>query len=317
MKRLFTLLWMVCLINESGMARAGSLDLYPWIPEMKPAPVESDTSFLLALSSRSSSHSATTDDPSDEATYSFEGDRWIRAYGGYDYAFLGALINGVKAYVPYFAGQGGNNLGSSTGHSGYSFGLDLGQQLDRDDALFMKVEYVESQQQQFTGTDTGDENVLNFDPSLLSGSLNFERTLLRSKGARTYVTLGGGYYHCMVHVNQDSSGSNPNSIDAVFTGDILGGTVGVGQEFALGPGVGLELSALFRAANFSQVDADTVNITANSSVGSQGPFTLYTGPVVHNTITVGPNNLGPIAGASILPIDYSGFDGHANLRVYF
>ncbi len=140
---------------------------------------------------------------------------------------------------------------------------------------------------------------------------------MRSKGARTYVTLGAGYYHAMLHVTQDTTGGTPTTIDAIFTGDILGGTVGLGQEFALGPCVSLELSALFRAANFSQVDADTVNISPNSSIGSQGPYTLYTGPVVQNTVTIGPSNLGPITGASILPIDYSGLEGHASLRVYF
>jgi hypothetical protein len=111
----------------------------------------------------------------------------------------------------------------------------LGKQLDKEDVISISLENVWTQSESYSNYVSGyPVYTTTFQPDLMSASLNYYRYIFFGKGARTYLTIGGGYYHAVIgYVSDDPNLTDPN-VSATFTGDILGGTLGVGQEIAIG-----------------------------------------------------------------------------------
>jgi hypothetical protein len=317
MRKLLFLLGAVYLGFALGAAQAGPLDFNPWTPGALSSAADSAQPLWFArMTKPSKGDSDSPEDTPAEAAYPLEGDRWIKAYGGYDFAFLDSFINALNAFTPYEKGQGDTNVGGSTSHDGLLLGLEIGQKLDEDNRLSVDGEWVQSQAGLFSADDSGSESVLSIAPSLFSASVNYERTLLRGSGIRTYVSLGGGFYHSQLQINETVTGTPPTYVYGLLTGNILGGTVGAGEEFQIGSWLSLTVSARFRAASFSQVTAGSVNVSPNASIGN-GPYTFYTAPPGSGGLILSQAGLALPPGYHVLVLDYSGFDGDLSLKASF
>ena len=252
-----------------------------------------------------------------EADYSLGSDRWIRFYSGYDFSAMDQLVNGVQAYEPSAKSLGYTNLGYDTGHGGLLLGLELGQQLDRDNALSISPELVISQGDTFVETNNGNNSTAAFQPSLIGATVNYTHTLFRAKGTRTFAVAGAGYYHAMLNVAETVVGANPGSFEGIFTGDTFGGILGLGQEFAIGSWISLELTVRGRWASFNELTTGKLNINGTQFVLGNGPYALYTGSANQNTVFLGPTSLAGAPGTQFMNLDYSGFNGDLAVRMYF
>jgi hypothetical protein len=248
---------------------------------------------------------------------------WVRATAGYDYSFLGDVINGTKAWTPLFQAQGGSGS-SFTENSGLLLGLETGWQLDGDNSISLSGENILSATQSQSATLGGGTQYQSFAPSLLEGSVNYYRCfhgLFGGKESRTFLTLGAGYYHATVQYTLNQTGGFSNA-SGTFTGDILGGTAGLVQEFKFSRDFGMDLSVRGRMANFSRMSAANVTGAQGIIPGSSGPYslTIYNLPVGGNTYSAllfdSNSRVGKVSDR-YASVDYSGIDADASFSFYF
>jgi len=277
-----------------------------------------------------------------EAKYGLFKDGWIRGYAGYDYAVLGNLISGVQAWGPDFVANGepGNTPTNSVGNSGIRAGAEIGLNVDKSNTLSINVENVWTQNESYNNGASATDPTLqtgSFQPNLTSVTLNYTVDFITSKSAKTYFTFGAGYYHATVNALvvtpypnaglQSVGLSVPATISGTFTGDVLGGTLGVGQILAIGDSFGLEFSARVRFATFGQMTASSLTSNGQSVPAPTGGFVLVTDN--SNTINMsgGTTNLGgeidvdTFAGVgttdNVMTLDYSGFYSDLSFNFYF
>jgi len=190
---------------------------------------------------------------------------WVKLSGGYDYAFMGDLNTASRNYANYLKEVGAPVTDRGlyqTGNSGIRAGLELGYSLDRDNWISLGAQNVWTQAMGWSQVQ--DNTVVEsfmVSPNLLSVSLNYGRNLIQSKWGKTYLAVGGGWYHAYATATSyDNLIPPPNDYSTgTFTGDVLGGTLGLSQSVNLGGPFALELSVNGRWASFSQLSSNSVN----------------------------------------------------------
>ncbi len=298
-----------------------------------PSFLKADDSESTAPTQAQSPPAPTTSSPTD-FSLALSRDWWVRFYSGYDFALLDDVIKGTNNYpvfvkqvtgsvVVVITGGGGgpsstSTVSSSAGNNGIDSGLEIGRKLDDNSALSLTFENVWSQSDNYSVVQSGVTTLSQtVNPDLMSASLNYYRYLFQQKGGRTYVTLGFGYYHAAVGwVDYDTNLVKPN-VNAVFTGDTVGGTLGIGQVLAIGDSFGMELSARGRLATFSQVTSPSLTENGTQDT-SYGPYTLAITQFLNsNTLQAyAVRNLVPLQGRYAV-VDYTGFDSNLSFNFYF
>jgi hypothetical protein len=251
-----------------------------------------------------------------QVKYDLSKNWWIKVYGGYDYSVFGDLINGVKAWNPIVVSP--EKLTTSTSNSGVVAGLEFGRKLGEDFAFSISLENISSGSESYQLSDSsGDVQRESFSPELMSASLNLYFYPFRAKGARTYLMVGGGYYHALVsYTGYDTSVLGSPDSSATFTGDVLGGSLGIGQFLAIGDSFGLEVFAKARLATFSQVTSSTL-ATGGSVTNANGPYTIGVNTGFGNTIGIWATQLLSGNGGRYAVVDYSGIDAAFSFGFYF
>jgi hypothetical protein len=266
---------------------------------------------------------------------------WVRFYGGYDFALLSDLNNGINAWTPLLD-SGSNTVAASTGSNGFRAGAEFGMLLDRGNGLSISCENVWTQTESYNNgvTQNGGNNGVtlapqsaSFQPSMMDISLNYYAYLPGGKGSRTYFTVGGGYYQATVgFVGVDPTLANPNE-NGTFTGSAFGWAFGFGETLAIGNSFGLEFSARGRIVSFSQMTSNTVNNTtqpdggtgyaiviSTTSTSTTGVGTINVAPVSSITTTTSSTGTTSTTGNSpyrYAVLDYTGVDADLSFNFYF
>jgi tetratricopeptide (TPR) repeat protein len=243
---------------------------------------------------------------------------WLRGYSGYDYSLLGDVINSITSFPKYFNSFDipGYTITSNTGNSGIQAGIELGFLLDKNNGFSINAENVWSQSDSYTEIYSGTTNTtVSVTPNLASISLNYYRYLFQQKGSRTYIAAGIGYYQTSINYYDYDINGNLNPTTATFTGNTIGGTLGVGQMIGIGNSFGIEVSVHGRIATIAQVSSSSLN---QGGTTLSGPFTLG----VANEAGIPPTILiipPGYSGSDVrnLVVDYSGFDANLSFDFYF
>jgi hypothetical protein len=235
---------------------------------------------------------------------------WLKVYGGVDYSMMGDLVNGTKAWQAPLQ-SGGYNPVFSTSNLGLMDGTEVGFSLDRIHALSIEAQNISTQTESYTYTNGGTVYLQSVTPNLLDFSLNYYRTLFMGQGNKTYVMVGGGYYHAAVSY-YDVVGPGVNQ-SANFTGDIIGGTLGAGELVALGNNIILGFSVKGRLATFSQVNSPSV-VENGRTVTVNAPYSLLISTSGYpGLLTAGPAG----NGYRYAVVDYSGVSGQLSIAYHF
>jgi hypothetical protein len=149
--------------------------------------------------------------------------------------------------------------------------------------------------------------------------------VIQGDGNRTSLSLGAGWYHAIIDYTNGLASGNPvtatNEINGAFTGDTIGGTVGLTEKVALGGSFGLNLSVQGRYARFAQVTASNLT-NAAGQLQETGPYSLAI-VTLNGYSILEPANRGVIdiaqsqGQARYAVVDYSGFDGELSFEFYF
>lgn len=251
-----------------------------------------------------------------QVKYDLSKNWWIKVYGGYDYSVFGDLINGVKAWNAIVVSP--EKVTSSTSNSGVVAGLEFGRKINDDFALSISFENISSGSEFYQISDSsGDLRSESFSPELMSASLNWYFYPFHSKGARTYLMVGGGYYHAVVtFTGYDTNLSTDPNESATFTGDVLGGSLGIGQFLAIGDSFGFEVFAKARLATFSQVTSSTLTV-GGVTTNAYAPYTIGVDTGFGNTVDIWSTQLLSGNGGRYTVIDYSGIDAAVSFDFYF
>lgn len=262
----------------------------------------------------------------------FSGNSWIKASVGYDYSFFGDLNNSSRNYgnfLKQLGAPGTITAGAQTGNSSLKENLELGLDLDPDNSLSFDIENIASPTLGWSQSSNGTvQQSLYVTPNLISTSLNYSRVLFKQAWGRTVLLVGAGYYHTDVNLTQfDDLVSGP-TVTGTFSGDILGGTLGVGQIIKLGNSFGLECSVKARFADFSEVTTNNTN--PNNANASPGPYHLVVVQNKNSPPTSNfPDNTDYLLWTSqtwmnqnpglfrYADVDYSGLSGDISLSYYF
>ncbi len=241
-------------------------------------------------------------------------DWWLKVYAGYDYSLMGDVINGIKAWQGNLQAAGYSPT-FSTGNNGFVDGMEIGFALDVGHSLSLEAENIATQNESYSYTSGGTAYRETIGPSLEDINLNYYHTLFRSKGSATYVMIGGGYYHANVSYYDVTGPSTSQS--ATFTGDIIGGAVGLTEKLEIGKSFTFGFSVKGRLATFSEVKSSSI-FDNGSTQTTNAPYALmiYTPAPLTGSITAGS----PSFGGSTLRyavVDYSGFTGDAFLAFHF
>ncbi len=253
---------------------------------------------------------------------------WVRFSGGYDFALLSDLNNGITAQQTLLDSNPNSTTATtiSTGSNGFRAGAEFGLDLDKGNGFSISVENVWTQTISYnnnetqTLVDTSGTTILapqsaSFQPSMMNVSLNYYAYLPSGKGSRSYFTVGGGYYQATIgYTGVDPNLAIPQE-NATFTGSAFGWTFGFGQNFAIGDSFELSLSARGRIVDFAQMTASTLN---NPSAPT-GPYAIMidnststTTGTVYVTSTSSVGN-----GYRYAILEYTGFDADLSFSFYF
>jgi hypothetical protein len=250
--------------------------------------------------------------PALQAEGAFSKDWWLKVYAGYDYSMLGDVINGMKAWQGFL--QPGGNPTLSIGNSGFADGMEVGFALDSNHTFSLAAENIGTQNESLSYTSGGIANKEIIGPSMQNYTLNFYRTLFRTKDSGTYFFIGGGYYHASVNYSNDSS--IPTSQSATFTGGIVGGVLGLTEKVEIVKNLTFGLSVKGRLATFGQVTSSRI-MDNGSTQTANAPYAL----IIFNQLNPGtigagsPSFLGSAARYAV--VDYSGFTGNLFISYHF
>jgi len=195
---------------------------------------------------------------------------WLNFYSGYDHALMGDVQEGLKDWEGVFEANGGTGS-TSTGGSGFLAGVELGIPLDEDNAFSFQVETVLYRTQSVIcnynmGTEFGD---IFLHPSFTDLSLNYDLRIAGVGGNGTHLLLGAGYYIAVMDYMASESLVFGAQYETKLTGDTLGGTLGLAQDFDLGGGVGLRLGVKGRVATIERMTSRSIR-----AMGSNYPAEL-------------------------------------------
>ncbi|HET9870089.1 MAG TPA: hypothetical protein VFR02_06300 [bacterium] len=235
----------------------------------------------------------------------------LKLYSGVDYSFLGDFVNGTKAFAQYLTDSGGEAT-AWTGNWGWVSGLDLGLSLDPSDRISVGFESVLTRSQNISGTD-GSAGVGGSDtPQMFNATLNYGLSIPEGKGTRTFFTVGAGYYHAFLDYNlgvaaQDTYGT--------FTGDTVGGTLGVGQEWSVGGGFDLSFSAKGRYAVFDKLTATSFNDANNPTPYALAMISIPGEPDI--LLPQATSNIDANSTMRYAKLDYCGVDATVSMSYHF
>jgi len=235
----------------------------------------------------------------------------VKLYSGADYSFLGDLVNGTKGFSKYINDNGGDTT-AWTGNWGWVSGMDLGLALDPSNRLSIGFEDVLTRSQNISGTDGTGGLGGAVTPGMINATLNYELSMTEGKGTRTTFSIGAGYYHAFVDY---ALGVDTQNGYGTFTGDTLGGTLGVGQDWSMGGGFDFGLSAKGRYAVFDKVTASQFNEASFAL-----PYALAMVSIPGEPDVLLPKSTAAIDSTSTLryaKLDYSGVDVTASLTLHF
>jgi len=256
---------------------------------------------------------------------------WIRFSSGYDFSLLSDFNNGVNAQQTLLESNPNSTTAvtSSTGSNGFYAEAELGMDLDQGNGFSISygnvwtqgINYSNNETQTLVDNSSG-QTILaprsaSFQPSLMNISLNYYAYLPGGKGARSYFTVGGGYYQATVgFVGVDPTLPTPNE-SGTFSDSAFGWAFGFGQTFMIANTFGIDLSAHGRIVAFNQMTASSVN---NSTTPSPGPYAIVidnSSSTTAGTINVtSTSNIGS-ASYRYAVLDYTGFDANLSLSFYF
>ncbi|HET9869397.1 MAG TPA: hypothetical protein VFR02_02705 [bacterium] len=238
---------------------------------------------------------------------------FVQFQTGLDISFLDEIVNGTNGWKSFFPGS---YISGTAARGGVASDLSYGIHLDGASSLALNLGNVLTAPSVISATDPSNRTVFQADvaPSLYSASLVYSLNLAQGAGSRIYFSLGGGWYHGIV--SEATLGtSGPGGFGGTFTGDTVGGTLGLGGEIDLGSSFGLGFTVNGRYAYFSRVSADK----AGDASSNPGPYSLteFTGPG-------GQHVLIPLDNADInsssngyTAVDYSGIDAQFSLTYRF
>jgi hypothetical protein len=248
---------------------------------------------------------------------------WVKASGGYDYSFLTDLINGTKGWEALFATAGpGVTYSFSTGNSGIAAGLELGYRLDKTNSFVLNVENIWTQKESWNYTAGTYNDTRSAEPSLLSATLNYRLNVPDFPGGAAFLAVGGGYYRATVKYSYVETSFPSGS--SIFSGDTLGGVIGLGQSLDIGSGFGIDVSFRGRWATIDKVTAQAVfDSNTGETLTDHAPYTLGMSPWGEGVEILEPMTAelighetfaGPIRYAVV---DYSGFTGEISFYFNF
>ncbi len=239
---------------------------------------------------------------------------FVEIYSGYDYAMLGDIGNGFTNFKNYLSGPG-TVLTGGVQNSGVKAGVRYGLHLDSSSSLALNLGTVMTLPSSLSET-MGSTVVYNLNvvPQLYSVTLEYSLNLMQDPGSRTYVRVGGGFYHAAV--GYDFVGEI--GFGGTYTADNVGGTLDLGEEIALGSNFGLNFSAEGRYVTFSQLSSNNgANYEGGSQpsslalvqLGASSPWILL--PLSNAYINANPSYM-KNAG-----LDYSGLGVNASVEYHF
>jgi hypothetical protein len=242
---------------------------------------------------------------------------FVQVYSGLDFSFLEDITNGMKGWVDEVNAEGGGASATGGGNNlGIQAGALWGFRLDKSNSLALDLASIFTFGNDVNATYAGGSGTIKTSPYLMSASLDYTLDIAKSKGGRTYITAGAGWYHTIVDYDFEET-TSPTFLGGSFSGDTIGGTLGVGEELSLGGSWGLDLSVKGRYANFNKVSADSA-----TSFDGTGPSSL----AVTDALSPGHIILLPITNATLdsgvpnlhyATVDYSGIDAKVALNLYF
>jgi hypothetical protein len=283
--------------------------------------------------STSSNSEASTIKSKPEVKFAVDKSIWVRFSGGYDFSLLSDFNNGVNAQQTLLESNPNSTTAvtSSTGSNGFHAEAELGLDLDQGNGFSISygnvwtqgINYSNNETQTLVDNSSG-QTILapqsaSFQPSMMNISLNYYAYLPGGRGARSYFTIGGGYYQATVgFVGVDPTLSTPNE-SGTFTDSAFGWTFGFGQTLTIGNTFGLTLSARGRIVAFNQMTSPTVNNSTTIDQG-QGPYAIVIDD--SSSTTAGTINVTPVSNISTTTyryavLDYTGFDADLSLSFYF
>ena len=237
--------------------------------QIQKVPMGSDLAVLLVDANLNTLSTSTTllPNPAVPVSMVFSKNWWVAAYGGYDYAFFGDLNTASRNYANFLreAGSPSTIQGpAQTGNSGIRAGMEIGFSLDQENAISLSLENVWSQTLGLSYVSNGVVGrSFDVNPDLISASLNYHRNLLSQSWGKTSVSIGLGYYHAVVGMT-NYEGNLSTTFTGAFLGDVLGGTLGIGQSMVLDDSFEFKFSLKGRWATFNQLQASSISPNMNA-----------------------------------------------------
>jgi hypothetical protein len=309
--------FLIALILGLGIGGFAQADNFSEITNsLQVAPTDQPSAYGLEFAKATKKIKATDEEKvSDVSSTVFDNSQsFLQIYSGLDFSFLEDVVNGSNGWVSGIKAEGGTASGGGN-NFGVQAGALFGIHLDPVNSLALDLGSVFTFGNNWTGANGGTSDTENMGPMLYSASLDYILDIVKAPGARTYLTAGAGWYHAAVY--ESITGTNPTTVisQGTWTGDTLGGTLGIGEEVDLGGSLGLDISVKGRYASFSKVSS-----TSARAFDGTGPSSL----AILNT--AGVNVIVPVTDATIASsgglardavIDYSGIDAKVALNLYF
>jgi hypothetical protein len=248
----------------------------------------------------------------------FRGGWWVKTEWGADYALMGDVISGMKAWQAVFQSAGISST-LSVSNWGWQGQFEAGLNLDQDNALSIEIHQIYCPTESITRGLGSGNYTYSVAPTLDDVTLNYYRTLFKGGGFRTYAVIGGGYYHTDVNY-YGGTGGLANGESATFTGDILGGSLGIGEEMQISRNVSLGLDFKGLLAAFGQVTSNSLN-GYGQVTSAHAPYALgisnapgydpIRGTIIDYSV--------PFAGQDLryAVVDFSGFTTNLSLVYHF
>jgi hypothetical protein len=174
------------------------------------------------------------------------GKLFLNFYPGFDYSFQGDLVEGLQDQSTFYQDTLGYTTTEATTPAGVLGGLEFGVMFDQTFGLSLSPEAVFGFGMGVEAVDGSDYFNEYINPNMIGGTLNILVYLVSGQKANTYVKGGVGFYHGFVDLRMEDS--FPSSSWGTFTGETVGGTLEIGEEFDLGGDFILGIAARGRFA---------------------------------------------------------------------
>lgn len=308
-KKLFVALLLVAI---SGLAQAADL-------ENSTQAVQTDTFSIDGQLFAKATKAQKSADPVSDTVSLFEGDGpFLSVYTGYDYASLGDVVNGTKGWKDYGTQALGATATLSTNNSGVLAGAMFGLHLDKSNAIALDLGTVlPLGGNNVSLTSGGATDDITDSTSLFYATADYILDIAQSASSKTYLTAGVGWYHA-TSTWKLTSNSPVTTVGDTYSGDTIGGILGIGEEISLGGALSLDLSAKGRLASFSKLSNSSANNFDGNGSGSIALLTTNSGG--NNYTVLVPLTDGFISSNSSVAknasFDFTGFDVDASLKLY-